>query len=396
MGARSLFWPALALTAIWGVAFTVGPTSDIHINDIAIYRGYADAMRTGHYPYVDFALEYPPLSLVVFAAAGMFGTAADTYEFVLGALMLGAALIVLALTADLARDRRLTAAWLVAVSPLLTGAVVRTHFDVVAVVLMLAALVALLADRPLACFALLGVGAMVKLFPGLLVPVAAAWLIGAGRRREAVRGVAVFAAVVAVVSLPFASRGYLDAYTFQLDRPVQIESTPASVLFAVGDSHVTGYPYVPDRFKSNGLAGGAAGPMAAAFAVLLVATLAAITALAARRRDQRGLLLAAFAAVLAFAALGKVLSPQFMVWLVPFAALAWVWGERLLAALCAGAILLTQVEFPARYADLVAQDGLPIVLVGARNLLLLAALSLVLARLAAPARSSPLASAATP
>ncbi|MDX6669118.1 MAG: hypothetical protein QOK04_2498 [Solirubrobacteraceae bacterium] len=393
---RSLLWPAFALVAVWAVAFSVGPTADVHINDMGVYRGYADAIRAGQYPYVDFALEYPPLALLVFTAAGALGTDPGTYEFLLGALMLSAALIVLVLTADLAGERGWTAAWLVALSPLLTGAMMRTHFDIVVVVLVLAALVALLADRPIAGFAMLGAGTMVKLFPGLLAPVAAAWLVGRGRGKEALRGLAVFGAVVVLVSLPFLSRGYFDSYSFQLERPVQIESTPASVLFAVGGSHVTGTPFTPDRYKSNGLAGGAAGPVAAVFTVLMIGTLAAVTALAARRRDRCGLLLAAFAALLAFAALGKVLSPQFMVWLVPFAALAWVSGERLLAGLGAGAILLTQLEFPARYADLVLSDTTAIVLVAVRNAVLLAALSVALVRLAGPARSHPHASAVPP
>ncbi|MEA2444392.1 MAG: hypothetical protein QOJ12_1684 [Thermoleophilales bacterium] len=393
---RSLLWPAFALVAVWAIAFSVGPTADVHINDMGVYRGYADALRAGQYPYLDFALEYPPLSLIVFTAAGALGTNPGTYEFVLGALMLSAALIVLVLTADLAGKRGWTAAWLVALSPLLTGAVMRTHFDIVVVVIVLAALVTLLDDRPRAGFALLGAGAMVKLFPGLLAPVAAAWLVGRGRGRDALRGLAVFAAVVVLVSLPFLSRGYVDSYTFQLERPVQIESTPASVLFALGGSHVTGTPYTPDRYKSNGLAGGAAGPVGTVFTVLLVAALGAVTALAARRPDRRGLLLAAFAALLAFAALGKVLSPQFMVWMVPFAALAWVSGERLQAGLSAAANLLTQLEFPARYADLVLRDTFAIVLVATRNIVLVAALSVALVRLAAPARSHPRATAATP
>jgi hypothetical protein len=81
---------------------------------------------------------------------------------------------------------------------------------------------------------------------------------------------------------------------------------------------------------------------------------------------------------------------------VPFAALAWVSGERLLAALAAAAIVLTQFEFPARYADLVLSDTTAIVLVAIRNALLLAALSVALVRLAGPARSHPRASAVPP
>jgi hypothetical protein len=310
--------------------------------------------------------------------------------------MLIAALSVMLLTAALARKRALTAAWIVALSPLLSGAVVRTHFDLVAVALMLGALLALTRERPTVGFALLGAGAMTKLFPALLVPVAAAWLVAGRRSGDAARGAAVFAVVVAVVSLPFLGGGYVDAYRYQLERPVQIESTPATVLFALGGSHVTGTATVPDAHGSNGLEGGAADAVQAGFAALLAATLALVVVLVARGPpEERRLLLGALAAVLAFAALGKVLSPQFLVWLVPFAALAWIWGERTLALLLAAAILLTQLEFPARYEELVAERTSLVLLVAARNATLLAALAVTLARLAGPVRSRRPASAAT-
>src|SRR5204862_7583593 len=112
--------------------------------------------------------------------------------------------------------------------------------------------------------------------------VAAAWLIASGRGRDAVRGIIAFAGVVAAISLPFLGSGYLDAYRFQLDRPVQIESTPASVLFAVGGSRVTGGPSVPDAYKSNGLVGGAAHAVQAVFSVLLVVVLVLVVALVVR------------------------------------------------------------------------------------------------------------------
>ncbi|MDQ3849541.1 MAG: hypothetical protein M3296_02855, partial [Actinomycetota bacterium] len=100
--------------------------------------------------------------------------------------------------------------------------------------------------------------------------------------------------------------------------------------------------------------------------------------------------LCGFAALLAFAALGKVLSPQYVIWLAPFAALAWVWGERAVAVLTAAAIVLTHVEFPSRYFDLINEDRTAIVIVAARNALLLGALTLLAAALA---RSRPPAAA---
>jgi hypothetical protein len=392
-----LLAPAAALAAVWGIALFHGPTADVHITDVNVYRGYADALDAGREPYSGFAFEYPPLALVPMWLAGATDAgSAASYEVSFAILMLVAALAVMLLTAALARKRAVSAAWIVALSPLLSGAVVRTHFDLVAVALMLGALLALTRARPTVGFALLGVGAMTKLFPALLVPVAAAWLVAGRRGGEAARGAAVFAVVVAVVSLPFLGGGYVDAYRYQLERPVQIESTAATVLFALGGSHVTGTATVPDAHGSNGLEGGSADAVQAGFAALLAATVALVVVLVARGPpEERRLLLGALAAVLAFAALGKVLSPQFLVWLVPFGALAWTWGERTLALLLAAAILLTQLEFPARYEELVAGRTSLVLLVAARNATLLAALAVTLARLAGPVRFRRPASAAT-
>ena len=386
---RGLLAPAVVLAVVWGVALFHGPTSDVHINDLNVYRSYSDLLQAGHDPYSSsFALEYPPLALVPIWLAGLVGGGSGDYETAFAVLTLLAALAVLVLTATLARERGVTAAWIVALAPLATGALVRTHFDLVPLALLLAGLLALTRDRPVAGFGLLGLGTMTKLFPALLVPVAAAWLLAAGRGPAAVRGVLAFVAVVVLVSLPFLGDGYVDAYRFQLDRPVQIESTPASVLFALGGSHVTGGPTVPDAYGSNGLVGGADDGVQTAFAIVLGAVVALVVVLVVRGPPTEGaLLLGSLAALLAFAALGKVLSPQFLSWFVPFAALAWVRGDRALALLLAGAVLLTQLEFPARYMLLVTERTSTILLVAARNAVLLAALALTLARLAGAARS---------
>jgi hypothetical protein len=191
----------------------------------------------------------------------------------------------------------------------------------------------------------------------------------------------------------------VQSFRFHLDRPVQIESTPASVLFALGGSQVTGTNLRPDRFKSNGLDGGHANLVESVFAVALAAALAGVLLLAGRARDIRHLVLTGFAALLAFVALGKVFSPQYVIWLAPFTALAWVWGRRAVALLTGAALVLTHVEFPSRYFDLINERTDVIVIVAARNALLLAALAMLLASLrrpaAGPARSRPRAAAAS-
>jgi uncharacterized membrane protein len=84
--------------------------------------------------------------------------------------------------------------------PILLGALVRTRFDLAPVALTLVALLLLCAARPRAGMALLGLGAATKFFPLLIAPVALAWLVGRGRRREALEGAAVLIAVLAALA----------------------------------------------------------------------------------------------------------------------------------------------------------------------------------------------------
>jgi hypothetical protein len=408
----------LTLALLWAVATTIGPFSDTTVNDLYVYRSYADLLAGGQLPYLDFPFEYPPLAAVALWLGGLQGTGQAPYAVTFAVLMGACAIAGQQLAARLAGAAKgvasaartgaarggrsgaarggasgtgsegVTVAWLLAFAPILIGASVRTHFDALPIAIALGALLAFAGDRPALGFALLGAGTMTKLFPGLLAVVAFVWLFqGRGERRAALRGGAIFVAVVLAISLPFAGAGYVDSFTFHLDRPVQIESTPATVLFALGGSDVTGTNLRPDRYKSNGLDGGHADAVQRLFALLLVAALAAIVALAARRPDVRHLVLCGFATLLAFVTLGKVFSPQYVIWLAPFAALAWAWGRRAVALLVAGAIVLTQVEFPSRYFDLINSRHDVILVVAARNGLLLGALVVLTASLARPRRS---------
>ena len=383
----------VALLAVFAVATTVGPFADITVNDLYVYEQYARLLHDGQLPYVDFGFEYPPLAALPLWLAGVFGRDPASIEWTFGVLMALCLVAGQQLAARLAGGGRdgLTVAWLLVLAPVLIGASLRTHFDPLPIAIALAGLLALARERHDLGFLLLGLGTMTKLFPGLLAVVALVWLAGRGEWRAALRGAAIFAAVIVVISLPLAGAGYIDSFEFHLDRPVQIESTPASVLFALGGSDVTGTNLRPDRFKSNGLDGGHAELVETLFAGLLVGALALIVLLAARGRSARHMVLCGLAALLAFVTLGKVFSPQYVIWLAPFAALAWVWRQRAVALLVAAAIVLTHVEFPSRYFDLINVQTDVVVIVAARNALLLVALAVLatwLARSAArPVRS---------
>jgi uncharacterized membrane protein len=357
----------LALIGVWLLATTHGPFSADRINDLYVYSVYHDAMHSGLMPFRDFDFEYPPGALLPIYLVGGSKVA-------LSLAMLGCAVACQLVAWSIAGE---AAGWLMVALPVLAGALVRTHFDLFSTALALGGLLLVLRRQPEWGLAVLGLGTMTKLWPAAIAVLAVAWLAGRGAERAAVRASAAFVAVLAVVSVPFAVAGGFPGVMvrFHLHRPVQIESTVASVLELVGGSAVTGAPIRPDAYKSNGLEGGAANLVLTLSLVALVLTTVAFLMLALRRHGERDLVLGAFGVTLAFVVFGKVFSPQYLCWLLPLAMLAWAQGERVASALTAIAALLTQVWFPTRYSDLVDQQGGIWQVVAVRNALLLLALA---------------------
>jgi uncharacterized membrane protein len=374
---------ALVLLGIaWAATLWVAPWSDERINDLFVYRAFTSPFLDGGLPYRDVFLEYPPLAAPAIALPGVFGTGEETFRLAFAGwtLLLAAAVVLLCgvLAERTGGDRR-RAMLAAALAPFACGALMRTHFDLAPVALLLAALVLLCTDRPRGGMVLLGLGVMTKGFPLVVAPIALVWLARDGRARDAVRGGTVMLAVMGAVAgaaLAVSPDGALDAVRYHLERPVQIESTPASVLLAL-DGLGAGEARLVGSHRSDGLVHDGDDAVVALLACVLVGVLALLAVRVARGlRDPRRLVLASLAAVTAFAVLGKVLSPQFLIWVVPLGALAFAWRMHALAAAVTAAAVLTQVEFPARYLDVVGREPSALVLVALRNVALLAALAL--------------------
>jgi uncharacterized membrane protein len=370
------------LAAAFALTFALDPWQHELVSDIPLYRGYADLFLEGSLPYADIGFEYPPLAAPLMALPGLASLDLDEYRLAFAALALALAAALMLVTGGVAalggsgRRRALVA---VALAPLLTGAMIRTHFDLAPVLCLVGGLAAVGSGRPRLGFALFGVGGALKLFPLAAVPVAAAWLLGRGRGREALHGVAVTAAVMGLAvgaAVALSPDGAWEAVEYHVERPLQIESLPATMLNAV--EAVGGRAPEPiHSHRSDGLEHPAADFLEALFTALLFAALAALALAAHRASDFRGLALAGLGTAAAFAAFGKVLSPQFMLWLVPLMALAWAWRMRALAAAAAAAIATTLAWFPERYFDLVDRETVPLAAVAVRNVMLVAVLALL-------------------
>jgi len=394
---RTHFGVAVVLGGILFVASSTLPNVGLldreQVGDTPAYERFGEAIRSGEVPYRDFYLEYPPGALPVFVLPTLGPEGDYALRFKLLALVLGIAaiaLVALALSAlGASRARVLAAAAFVGVTPALLGPVVLVNYDLWPAVLALAALAALLHGRGRVGLAALGVATAAKLFAVVLLPLALLHV----RRRFGSKamwvGLAACTAAFAAIVLPFvvlAPGGVGNSTWTLLQRGLQIETLGSSLLLAV---HQLGLykPTVTSVFNSQDLAGSLPDALAVTTTALTALTLVAVWHRFWRCSAEKEVLAVASAAALTAAvAFGKVLSPQFLVWLLPFVPL--VRGRRGLAAsaLFALALGLTQLWFPSRYGELVAFGDVSWFVL-ARNLVLVALFAvLVLAIRPAAAR----------
>ncbi|HJV04237.1 MAG TPA: glycosyltransferase 87 family protein [Actinomycetota bacterium] len=328
-------------------------------SDVAALYGSSDRDRgltDDRIPYVDARNEYPVLSGVAMWVAAIPSTSFVSF-FNWTAVLLSACALVTAATLHRLVGAR---AMFFALSPTLAlfGFV---NWDLLAVALATLATAALLRGRSLTTGALLGLGAAAKLYPALLVPPFA----GSSHRREGLRGASAVAvgAVLAwvAVNLPFAlaSPGrWSEFYRFSSDRPPDWDSA----WFAL--QHHLGWALsAPWLNVLSGLA----------FAVGTVIVWVAVS----RRRPHFPPWTFGFPVLVVFLLTGKVFSPQFGLWLLPWFALT-LPSLRLFAAFEATqiAVFVTRQQWFVRLLGF--GDGLPFwafeIAVAARAVVLIACL----------------------
>jgi hypothetical protein len=352
-------------------------------NDLSIYRQAGEALLRGEIPYRDFFIEYPPGSLPVFVPPALFSTDEIGYTTLFSsemALILAATLILTALAAHKLQGY---GAWVLpaltfAAAAIMLYPVAVTRYDpIVALSLVLATYGATLGGRYLLLsYASLGFGAAAKIVPALAtVPLALA-------RRGAARGYTVFLRVLALFFVPallFGGGGFVQSFAYHSARGLQVESLAASILMKLGWVNEVVFAYGAFEVRGRGV------ELARSLSLPVTGVLLLVTAFFMYREYRSGRFgVRAFpryaaALILAFMLGSKVLSPQYVIWLLPLVPL----GAGGIAGIVVSAVFLavcwmtTQV-YPIHYADLLnVRFPSPDLLI-ARNLLLVALWSLLL------------------
>lgn len=355
----SLWW---ILTRLVVLVLLFGPESK-SVGDVGYFaKSLAHIERFGlgstmpEYPLPALLMVAVPWTLALaLSASWLYG-----FFFVAATLAVDAVFTV-ALSRSARSSGRVAAvvAWLVAVPVM--GGLTFVRFDVVPGVLVGLVVLASVTHPRWAAF-LVSLATSIKLWPVLMIP----FLASAVRNRWSVLvPVAVVGAASVLVTVAVGGWGRLvSPLVYQADRGLQIESvaaTPVMVRFAVIPASST-ISYSP--FKAYEITGPGVSAMLTVSTVLTVAFVALVLTLWLRTlRTGSSLTPDAFVwstlcVTLAFMCSSKVLSPQYLLWLLPAACagLAVVWHSyrQLMVWTCVLGVAagLSHLLFPSLYTSL--------------------------------------------
>jgi uncharacterized membrane protein len=279
---------------------------------------YGEGLSAGQVPYSGHPVEYPVLigammqlgAWAVHSVSDPFARGRDFYYVTIAMLTVCLVAGVLATGYAAARDGdgQLKAALMTALSPALILAAF-INWDLLAMALTAGGIAAWAARRELLAGALLGLGVATKFYPLLIFAALLLLCLRSGRMREFWRALAAGLIAWLVVNVPIAltaTAGWGRFYAFSRSRGADWGSV--WYMFEHFSLPVIGNPSIGElNLVSSGC-------FAAAFVAI------AVLALAAPRRPRLPQL--CFLLLASFLMLNKVWSPQYVIWLVPFAVLA--------------------------------------------------------------------------
>lgn len=365
------------LTRAWLLAIPFGLIpylgGTLVINDVTLYEQWAQVLQSGRFPVGDEMWQYPPLVGPLFALGALIPP--DPRLGLMLLMLAFDALTFLVLMRRAARGDSLEGPWTWIAAGMLIGPVWLTRFDVVPALFAVLGLLAV--ARPVRSGAFLAVGALLKVWPALL-------LLAVPRRGfgKALVGFVATAATI-LLALVLTMDGAASFASEQKARGLQIESVPAwffLVAHHLGWERTFVYRYGAMEVSAPGVEA-----VALAITVLGAIGLVALAILRLTGRFDRanpadiGLVVVLFSMITS-----RVLSPQYLIWVAAIAAVCLLdptTRMRPVIIMLIPVAALGQILYPMHYNWLMSDEWNGLALQSARILLLVVATAWGLLRL---------------
>ncbi|GDX16914.1 membrane protein [Actinomycetes bacterium] len=330
--------------------------------DVDLYNFWAKGLVKGIFPIDDSMWQYPPLAGVVFAIPQwLFGNALT--GFIVFMIVIDLLILITLLIAGLNRFKfnsssvslnGLSGSWFWVLWPILMGPLALTRFDVVPTLFALLALIALSNKkiRPYLSGFLLGIGALVKLWPMLL------FVVYPKKVMMKVSASFVTTLVLVVLFMSTWSVGFTNFLNNQTSRGLQVESIAATpfVLAKLLGANVE-YPFRYGSLEVQAAFATEIGFLLNLFTLIVFIVLFVLNY--QNKLNNLNLFDKALVIVMISIALSRVFSPQFWVWIGGLAALALINKETKLKkviVLLSISAFLTQLLYPGQYVQLLSGE----------------------------------------
>jgi Glycosyltransferase family 87 len=340
-------------------------------NDVRIYFDDARPILEGRLPYRDYPVEYPILAIPLFLAPLAFASDFESYRlaFVGEMLLINAAAVWLVARSveesEGIGEVRERLAWYSLIFALFCPMII-ARFDLAPMLLAFASARWLARGQIKAGGFAAGLGVLVKLVPGLVV---VPFLAKLGPWRPKAKGLAIFAMTVALGGFGWWCLGGAEvvrSFRYHGERGLEFGSLYASAYMV---AHKLAGVWVFSHFDhgSTNLSGPGS-HIASRLATIVQGVLLVLVAARARLMASGDEMRFAAAALVAYILAGKVLSPQYLIWLIPFVCvIPGTIGIKARRVFLVCSVLTTMI-YPHLFPALTDFEPWPVAVLALRNL----------------------------
>jgi uncharacterized membrane protein len=354
-----------------------------------LYYDFASRVLEGGLPYRDFSLEYPPFALLFFILPRFFTsnywTYAVYYRIEVFIFMVVGLLVIYKIAQRMGK-----APWkmllIYTLAVVAIGPIIAEQYDIFPAVMTLLALYCFWLGKHKTSWILIALGALTKIYPIFIGPIFLIYYIRNQQYRRIWSTISTLGATILAVVLPFLIVSFESLWSlisYHGQRGIQLESLYSSFLLVADKLGFTAIGISLD-FGSWNLTS----PLADALAKVSIYIMGFFLLLAywfiynqMKAGKSQFTRMGAYALLITAVTLvfDKVLSPQYLIWLIPFIPLVFGPFSNTILIIFMAIGFLTYIIFPLNYLALITVRTDQVVILLLRNILLilLAAMAVV-------------------